>query len=176
LNLDRVIAKLSIIPDSLMDREVRVGWFDSSRYPDGTPVAYVATIQEFGAPERSIPARSFIRPAVAKNKDRWVKELGAVAKQTLRGGDAETGLLMVGDAVAADLGITLSECDVKLSPITVLLREWRKSGRVITGSVVGEAAAAIKADPSIVDWSDSDPLNDTGYMLATISAQIGKRG
>lgn len=42
--------------------EGKTGWFETARYPDGTAVAYVATIHEFGTPR--IPARPFMRPAV----------------------------------------------------------------------------------------------------------------
>lgn len=35
--------------NELDNKQSKAGWFESSVYPDGTPVAYVAAIQEYGA-------------------------------------------------------------------------------------------------------------------------------
>ncbi len=48
LDLTRVLTKIDKIGEGFKNREARIGWFESARYEDGTPVAYVATIQEFG--------------------------------------------------------------------------------------------------------------------------------
>lgn len=49
----------------------KVGFFPSSKYEDGTPVAYVAIIQEFGSPEQGIPPRSFMRTTIAEKQNEW---------------------------------------------------------------------------------------------------------
>ena len=61
-----------------------------------------------------------------------------------------------------------------LSPITVLLRKWKKDGRTITGKTVGEAAAAIKAgeDPG----GDDKPLNATGLLIASMHNAVNATG
>lgn len=41
--------KLRILVEGLGKSKGRVGWFESAKYADGTPVAYVAAIQEYGA-------------------------------------------------------------------------------------------------------------------------------
>jgi hypothetical protein len=48
LDLSRVMAKIDAIGEGFANREAKVGWFSSDKYEDGTPVAYVAAIQEFG--------------------------------------------------------------------------------------------------------------------------------
>ena len=48
---------------------VRVGFFSTARYDDGTPVATVAAINEFGSREANIPERPFFRQAIAKMED-----------------------------------------------------------------------------------------------------------
>jgi hypothetical protein len=53
---------------------VRVGFFEGSKYDNGTPVAQVAAAQEFGSPAQGIPPRSFMRQAIAQ-KSRWWAQL-----------------------------------------------------------------------------------------------------
>ena len=48
---------------------VRVGFFSTARYDDGTPVATVAAVNEFGSREANIPERPFFRQAIAKMED-----------------------------------------------------------------------------------------------------------
>jgi len=44
-------------------QSVEVGFFEDAAYDDGTPVAHVAAIQEFGYAEGGIPERPFFRMA-----------------------------------------------------------------------------------------------------------------
>ena len=53
------------------NKQVRAGFLEGATYPDGTPVALVAAVHEFGAPAKNIPARPFFRAAIAQNKDKW---------------------------------------------------------------------------------------------------------
>lgn len=64
---------------------VKVGYFKSAKYPNGTPVAYVATIQEYGDPSHNIPPRPTMRPAVAHNRNNWRAIARDGAKQMLSG-------------------------------------------------------------------------------------------
>ena len=53
---------------------VAVGFFSSAKYPDGTPVTNVAAWNEYGTNASSerpfdVPARPFMRPTVAEEKD-----------------------------------------------------------------------------------------------------------
>ncbi len=77
--------KLRIAIKNLGDKSLRVGWFDTAVYEDGTPVAYVATIQEFGYPAGGIPARPFMRPTVADKTAEWRSTLAAGARQVMNG-------------------------------------------------------------------------------------------
>ena len=62
---------------------VRVGFLENATYPDGTSVAMVAAIQDFGAPSRGIPPRPFFRNMVAEKSPTW--------------GDSTAKLLMAND-------------------------------------------------------------------------------
>ena len=52
----------------LGNSEAKVGWFENAKYSDGTPVAYIASIQEFGYPEGNIPPRLGMRFTAASRK------------------------------------------------------------------------------------------------------------
>lgn len=62
----------------------KVGWFAGSKYPDGTQVAYVAAIQEFGFPGGGIPARPTMRPTIEQKKDDWKLLAERLAKQLVK--------------------------------------------------------------------------------------------
>ena len=55
-------------------KDVRIGFFRTARYPDGTSVALVAASNEFGI-EDGIPERPFFRNAVRKSEDNVLKIL-----------------------------------------------------------------------------------------------------
>ena len=48
---------------------VRVGFFSTAKYQDGTPVAAVAAKNEFGTGDGRIPERPFFRRAMAETED-----------------------------------------------------------------------------------------------------------
>lgn len=58
------------------DPYVEVGFLEGATYPDGTSVALVAAINEFGNPSRGQPPRPFFRTMIQQNKENWP---GAVA-------------------------------------------------------------------------------------------------
>ena len=49
--------------------DVEVGFFATAKYPDGTPVATVAAVNEFGTDDGHIPERPFFRNAIRKGKE-----------------------------------------------------------------------------------------------------------
>jgi hypothetical protein len=57
---------------------VRVGFLEGATYPDGTSVATVAAIQNYGAPGANIPARPFFSNMVKEKSPNWGKSLGQV--------------------------------------------------------------------------------------------------
>lgn len=59
---------------------VRVGFLEDATYPDGTPVALVAAIQEFGAPSRGIPPRPFFRGMIAAKSREWAPAMAWLLK------------------------------------------------------------------------------------------------
>src|SRR5574337_16110 len=65
-NLDKINRRLEDFKDKVIQAGVLGG-----TYEDGTNIAYVAAIQEFGSPEANIPPRPFMRSTVAERRKEW---------------------------------------------------------------------------------------------------------
>lgn len=148
LNLEKIKATLERVPEEFEGLVAQVGFPSGKNYPDGTSVAYVATIQEFGAPEVNIPPRPFMRPTVAAQKDEWssiiAKSIPAVVagKRT-----AEDVLELVGIKASADIQETISKVtSPPLKPATIQRKGSAK------------------------------PLIDTGLMVASVRNAVNKAG
>lgn len=158
-------------------RKARVGWFESAQYPSGTPVAYVAAIQEFGSAAQGIPPRPFMRPTVDARRVAWAALVARGARAALKG-DAEplTVLSLLGEQAAGDVKRTITKVTVPpLSPVTLVLRQWRKGGIPISGKSVGLAAALINEgviNPFSVTATGAKPLVETGLMLRTLTSVV----
>lgn len=77
------VAKIAAALKGLDGVEGKTGWFESAHYPEGTPVAHVATVHEFGTDR--IPARPFMRPAVAEHGQEWLDLMAQGATAALEG-------------------------------------------------------------------------------------------
>lgn len=164
------VLDVSKVLRGLDDHEGRVGWFESARYEDGTPVAYVATIQEFGS--GAIPARPFMRPAVAEHGQEWLDQLAAGAKKAVQPGATLTPLMVleaVAMMAAGNVGEKISEVtEPPLSQITLIAR---KTGKFTGGADVGAAAALVKEGITVSDVS-TKPLVDTGQMIQSVTGVV----
>lgn len=122
--------------------EGKVGWFETAHYPDGTPVAYVATIHEFGTSKT--PARPFMRPAVQDHGAEWIESLAQGVAASLRGGPSPEQVLEVvtlqaaGDVAQKIQAVT----SPALSPVTIARKGHDK------------------------------PLVDTGQMLQSVTGKV----
>lgn len=153
----------------LEGKEAAIGWFENAQYEGGTPVAYVASINELGR-----HARPFMRPTIAEREKAWGDTAGRGAKAILEHGEtSESVMEKLAGEVEGDIAATITRITAPpLSPITLLLRYWRRLGRKISGKTVGEAAAEVKKPgyqpPPVAD----KPLVDRGIMLDTLSHEV----
>ena len=141
-------------------KEIRVGFFETAHYPNGTPVAYVAAIQEFGY--GPIPPRPFMRPAQAQNQQKWLAALASGAKLAFVG-KIEVSALMdqVGKVAAGDVRKAIKAVTTPaLQESTVNARLSRLSAR-----------SRKKANPTTI----RKPLVDTGDMLAAVTSAVVER-
>lgn len=157
---------LDVLIKGFGDRQGKVGYLDKSQYDDGTPVAYVAAIQEFGAPTKSIPPRSFIRTTIMDEKQNWGKLVEQGAKQTLKGSqNPEKVLDSLVLQAKGDIQAKISSIhSPELSPITLGIRKV-KMGQVpgldpnkVSGKTVGIVAGMIKDGSLNVSGVPKKPL------------------
>ncbi len=164
-------AKLAELSKKLSARKtLNVGFLENEDYEDGTPVAMVAAIQEFGAPAKNIPPRPFFRTMVKKQSGHWGDDIGQRLVAT--GYDATNTLNSMGEEISAELQKSIvSTNSPPLSPVTVMLRGMRSKGVKITGKTVGEAAQRV-AEGKTNYGASTKPLIDTGQMLRSVGHEI----
>jgi hypothetical protein len=157
--------------------KMMVGWFESARYDDGTPVAAIAAIQEYGSPKRSIPPRPFILPTIKKNGGQWREDLKAGARGILEGTEtAETVMSKMGNQVAGQIQEQIALVTTPpLSPITLALRKIRREtpNVKIGGRMIGQVAAQLAAGEIDISGENGKPLIDTGFMMSSVTWALG---
>lgn len=170
-----ISVKFKTACDELNRLTGKIGWFESAVYPDGTPVAYVATIQEFGSPGQGIPARPFMRSTVAEKEAEWAGLMAKGANAVLQGRiSAHEAMDEITQQAAGDIRRTISQLSSPaLSNVTVELRRRRRSGETIIGKTVGDAAkAANSAFFKPASQSEAKPLVDTGILIASLTSVV----
>ena len=152
---------------------LRVGFLEGATYPEtGVSVPMVAAIQEFGAPKAGIPPRPYFRTMVKKESPTWGEKLAPI----LKANDYEVApsLDMMGMGIESQLRQSIIDTDTPpLSPITLMLRMMRSQDQslVVTGKVVGEAAARVAAGESATGVSIK-PLVDSGHLLNSVDHEV----
>lgn len=106
-------------------RTLRVGFLAGATYPDGTPVAMIAAIQNFGAPKVGIPPRPFFSNMVAKRSPSWPKGLATQLKAT--DNDVEATLQITGEVIKGQIQLSIRDfSSVPLSPRTIARKGFDK--------------------------------------------------
>lgn len=120
----------------------KTGWLNAQPHPDtGESPAYIATIHEFGSPEQNIPPRPTMRPAAAKNEQKWAATMGRGARAVLRG---------------------------ETAPATVLELVALEAAEDVRNEINSLTSPPLK--PATIERKGfSKPLIDTGHMFKTIT-------
>lgn len=114
---------------------LKVGFLAGATYPDGTPVALVAAVQNFGAPSRGIPPRPFFSNMVATKQHEWGPALGELLKDH----EPETALKMLGEGIVGQLRQSIADTnDPPLDPKTAARKGFDKP-LVATGHMMNSA-------------------------------------
>lgn len=148
--------ELEIMLTGLDGKQGRAGWFETAKYPDGTPVAYVASIMEFGYAAKNIPPRLGLRELVKKQTPRW-REIAKNGIHAVIKGNASIGQVMegLGMSAAGDIRKRITSVNSPpLKPSTVIARAEKHSNF-----------------KGLKSWSIK-PLVDTGLMLATANNDV----
>lgn len=143
---DKLDARLREFADKVArPATLRVGFLEGATYPDGTPVALVAAVQNFGSPAQGIPPRPFFTNMIAEKKDRWGDQLANLLK--MNDWDAKKALYLMGAGIAVQLRDSINQMNSPpLAPETI-----RRKG--------GTPTAA-------------KPLIDTGHMFQSVEYEI----
>lgn len=113
-------------------------------YKDGTPVATVAAVHEFGTQDGRIPQRSYLRSTYDANRKKYVATMAKGARKAVKGGTtAKQAAFEAGETFRADVVKTIKAgIPPPLHPATIAAK----------GSSV--------------------PLIDTGVLVAAISSVV----
>lgn len=143
-------ATLSVALKALDGLVGKTGYFETAKYADGTSVAYVAAIHEFGYPEGGIPQRATMLPTAdekGKPGGPWAKVAATGAKAALNGQTT---------AAAALEALTL-----------------------VAAGDIGKAITALTSPPldprTIAAKGFSKPLVETGLMLQSVTGVVERK-
>lgn len=126
----------------------QIGFPSGKKYEDGTNVAEVAAIHEYGAPKAKIDARPFFRPAIKKHHDEWV------------------------DVLKDKIPDVLSKKETSFDVLDYV-------GRIAAANVqkeISEVTSPPLKEETIKRKGFDKPLIDTGYMLASVTNSVAKKG
>lgn len=140
---------------ALNDATGRVGWFESAKYEDGTPVALVAVVQEYGSPAKGIPPRSFMRAAQSESAAQWKADARELAWAVAHG-KVPADALMEGLTMKAEGAVRRKIADVLTPPLS-------------------ERTIAARARRHSKGKASTKPLVDTGILLNTLTSQVKKK-
>ena len=134
---------------------LQVGWFDTNKYEDGTPVAYVALIHEFGYLEGGIPPRPFMRPTIAREETKWRALVEQSAVKITAGNMTVDQLFdILGLSVSGEIARSISEVFAPpLKPATIKAKQRKMAKTGLTGAL-------------------DKPLVESGIMLDTVTYVI----
>ena len=124
-------------------RVVQAGFFENATYPDGTPVAMVAAVHNWGAPKRGIPPRPFFSNTVdAKKSTAW----RTLVKTALihSNYDADKTLELVGQVMQADIQTGIKQfVGAPLKPATIKRKGFDKQ-LIDSGKMLNSVSHQVK--------------------------------
>jgi hypothetical protein len=166
LDYSKIARALSERAELFEGAVAKVGIPMGATYPDGTSIAYVGVIQEFGAPEQKIPSRSWLRSTRNKKRGDWAKSLAEGSKAVVqRRISLDSMLEAVGAVAAADVVQTIADTiPPPLKPATIQAR--------IRRSRQANPSFGKKSMPVTI----SQPLNDSGALIAHVASGTGPAG
>lgn len=147
--------------------QLRVGFLEGATYPDGTSVAMVAAINNFGAPEKGIPPRPFFTNMIRENSGKWGEEFQGALKLT--NFDVRKALSLMGELIAGQIRESIvATTTPPNSPVTNLLKQRFPMGGYTFDEVLRawDDVAAGKTAPA------GKPLVWSGDMLRAVDYQV----
>lgn len=123
------------------NRVVNVGVPEGKREEDGTPVAMIAAVHEFGSPSQGIPERPFLRAAVQRNRQKYVRLNRINLVKMLRGqATVEQALGQLGEMAKGDVQTEIRSGDFALLKPATIKRKGSSRPLIDTGQMVQSIA------------------------------------
>lgn len=141
---------------ALHGKQSKVGWVKPNVYPKtGMSVAHVAAIQEFGAPSKNIPPRSFMRTTIAEKQITWKKLAYRVSQEVVAGKRSGFSAMdSIGSKAAGDIRQKIGRItEPPLRPSTIARRRARYTDKSTIGLLY-------------------KPLVDTRRMINTLAYSV----
>lgn len=116
---------------------VKVGIPSGSSTEDGTPLALVAAVHEFGSPEVNVPERPFLRNTIKGNQRKYVQLNKRNIIRVLEGrATLQQALGVLGEVAKGDVQTFIANNSYTLKPITIA-RKGSSRALVDTGNMRG---------------------------------------
>jgi len=169
---------------------IDIGFFETDKYPGGTPLSLVAAVHELGYPDKGIPSRPFMRTAYKDNKEDWNSLAGELFTQVAAGKMGwdnalnQIGLVIVGDikqsitdntfeplagpTIAARARRSKNHTDKPFVGPTIAARARRSKNHTDKPFVGPIIAARARRSENHTD----KPLIDTSRMLTSIKHKV----
>ena len=143
--------ELTDLRKQLTGIRTEVGYLPSATYTDGTPVAYIAAIHEYGSPSNGIPPRPTLHPSLNKSKGELSNIMLGGIRSAIGGGYVDSAFEAVG--LAAQGIVKKAIADLK-SP------------------ALSEATVKRRASKHHAGKASNKPLVDTGTMLGSVEYSV----
>ena len=128
-----------------------VGYLPGKEYPDGTPVAYIAAIHEYGSPSNGIPPRPTLHPSLDQARGKLSNILIGGIRSAIGGGSVDAAFEAVG--LAAQGIVRGAIADLK-SP------------------ALSDATVKRRASRHHAGKASNKPLVDSGTMLGSVEYSV----
>lgn len=128
-----------------------VGWHETAKYPDGTPVAQAAVVAEYGNSKNGTPPRPILRVAIRAHSKEW-RELAAKGFTAVVEGrrTPEQVMMALGEKAAGDSREVISHKSAPSLAESTIKRRTREG------------------------YQPDKPLVRTGLMLSTLTSETKK--
>jgi hypothetical protein len=148
-------------------KTLKVGFLAGATYPDGTPVAMVAAIDNFGAPSKGIPPRPFFTNMVRDESPEWGPALGTLITQN--DGDTDKALDTLGLGIVGQLQQAIVDMNEPAnSPVTNLLKQRFPTG----GQTFADVLQARRDVAAGAEAPAGKPLVWSGHMLNSAAHEV----
>ena len=121
---------------------VNAGILEGSVYPDGTPVALVGYVHEFGAPSQGIPPRSFMRSTLMQRLKAWKEGLARELKS--QGLDSRQALNRLGFVMVTDFKKQIRAMTAPALKIETIRRKGFNKLLIHKGDLINSLAHEVK--------------------------------